>query len=202
MPPSGVVTSPIRADNDFEFICQFPGAFRSLINYYQSSKSNEIFFRCKQNTITIFSTTCTKICKSVVIIDCSLIQRYFCEGEIILKFNLCDILKHFKSIDTTITSLEISHSVRKPDWCTITLIDASMSKRIVDEILLAKFATNDELFDAETTVNNILSNYIVKFDQTSKQFKKTINDISGQGSDVTIEKSFDSPLQFKYKSLS
>jgi len=153
--------------------------------------------------MSFFAKTQSGMSRSMIDIEGELVTKYYCKSERVLKISLSDVLLHFKSIDISTNSIEFIQRANAQEDLTILLHDLNQAKVSDCTFRFNQFEIPTDLFDTEHIVNDILSTFHVRFDQTAKQFKKTVTDLHNHKSTgpVTLEKTCSTPLQFVIRQL-
>jgi hypothetical protein len=199
----GVIANADDPTNTFEFVSDDPTTFKCIFNFFSVGKSKEIFLRCTSNTMTFFAESVSATSKSMIKFDCTKLTKYYCKldecDNRVLKLKLDDVVKHFKSIDTSINRVEMYISAINPDGIDIYLIDDNQGKSSKLFVPFGTFNDKPELFDTEDIVSYLVENFNIRFDQGPKQFKKTVADLCGNNERVVLKKEGTDPLQFECK---
>lgn len=200
-----IIAEPDNPANDLEFMYSEPSVFKCIFNYFHSSKSRDIVMQCTSTKIVFFAKTQSDMSRSMIEIDGNMVTKYFCRSDRVLKIQLDDVLHHFKSIDATTHMVEINQATASPDELMILLHDYNQGKSSDRTFMLNNFVIPHDLFDTEFIVKDLLHTFHVKFNQTAKQFKKTITDLhnyKSMGTSAVLEKTPATHLQFTISHLS
>jgi hypothetical protein len=201
----GIISTPDDSSNEFEFVSDDPTTFKCIFNFFSVGKSKEIFVRCTKDNMTFFAESVSATSKSMIKFDCTKLVKYYCKIDNnaeyrVLKIKLDDVVRHFKSIDTSISSVEMYISSINPEGIDIYLFDETQGKKSKLFVQFGSFNDKPELFDTEEVVNYLVDNFNIRFDQGQKQFKKTVTDLCSNNERVILKKESNDPLQFECKS--
>lgn len=196
----GIVDKPDFEENCLEFSCDTPGVFRGLVNYFNNCKASQIILQCLPTRFAFFAQSQSIVSRTLAEIDVKHVTRYYSAGENVFKINLVEVSKHFKSIDASTNTIEFILATGS-DRLHIVLIDSLQKKRTSITVNIKPYDQTQLLIDTEPIIANLLTNFHLKFEQTAKQFKKTITDLSNQGQVIILEKRPDECLRFSSKTI-
>jgi hypothetical protein len=192
----GIVNEPKNPDNRLEFVYSDPSIFKSLFIYFKNIKAREIHLRCSPSGLTFFARDHSKTSRIFANISGEHVNWYYCESVFWLGINRDNIEKIFSSIDKTFFKIVIIQTKDDHNSLSIIFKDSEIEKECNYKIILSSYNEDEELYESEKIVNNDL--FLIEFNLTAKQFKKTVNDAANYSETITFEKISHNPLQLTY----
>jgi hypothetical protein len=190
----GVVQAPLDKKNVVEMMYHNPIMFRKLISLLKSLSVNEVYLKFSKDKIIIVTMDHFK--KSLVVAEINgfKLNHYFCEKEIEIGVRREVLEKIFHTVDKVYNRVVLK--LKKDSHRSVLFIELyyydldKMDQYEVELINLQNKITKIE--------ENILE-YPIRFEFTSKYFKKIINDMSSMADSFSIEKIGLGPLQITYQ---
>jgi hypothetical protein len=196
----GIVDSPKDSNNRLEFVYSDPTVFKSLFTYFKNIKARDIHLRCSPTGLTFFARDHSKTSRVVAAVAGEHVNWHYCEGEFWVWINREHVEKMFAAIDKTFFKITILQAQDDPNSLTFIFKDAEIDKECNYKVTLSAYAPDDDLYEAEQTLtpDGLLTNFMIEFTLTAKQFKKSVSDASNYSDTVTFEKIGAHPLQLTY----
>lgn len=192
----GIVDAPKNPDNRLEFVYSDPSIFKSLFIYFKNIKAREIHLRCSPEGLTFFARDHSRTSRIFANISGEHVNWYYCESVFWLGINRDNIEKVFSSIDKTFFKIVIIQTRDDHNSLTIIFKDSEIEKECNYKIILSSYNEDEDLYESEKIVNS--DSFLIEFNLTAKQFKKTVNDANNYSETITFEKISNNPLQLSY----
>lgn len=201
LPRKGISTKPTFDSNVMELKYETPLIFKKIFNLCKQMAVKNIKFEFDSNTIRVKSSDHFNKNYNLLTINCSKLNHYYCKFPFNITMNSKNIETVFKKIDKDYDSITI---VSKESSLNES-IHIILNYRLVpsEEYHIISLIENMEIDDNKYVNELEYKKYPVKFELSSKMFKKVISDIASFNQDeheqiFTIEKMKDIPLQFTY----
>ena len=197
---SGIVSTPDDKNNRLEFVYSDLNIFKSLFNYLKNLRTHDIYMRCNKIGITFFARDHSKTSKVVASIAGKHVNWYYCESEFWLGLNRETVEKMFASIDKTFFKITIYQTFDDINNLNFIFNDSEIDKDCNYKIVLSSYTPDNDLFNAEIPLEQsiLTKTFPIEFTLSSKQFKKTISDVSNYSDTLSFEKIGEYPLRLTY----
>ena len=177
-----------------------PQDFKSIFNYFKSIKAEEIHVVCDKQGMKIYARDHSNTSTTIVVIDGANMNTYFCKEEsLTFGLNRARVEKLFASIDKDFYTIELSMNRHERDRMEILLKNSTISKDCRYDVFLTNYPLDHERYScADMLSEETAKTFRLSFRLSSKDFKKTVTDISNYSTSMTIEKFGTKPLQITY----
>jgi hypothetical protein len=198
----GVVESPTDANHRLEFVYEDPSMIKSLFLYFKNLKSVDIHIRCTPEGLSFFTRDAAKMCRVVAEIPGTSLNHYYCDTAFWLGLNRENVERIFSSIDKSFFKVTILHRHDDPDNLNILFKDPEIDKECSYRVTVSSVEVDEDLLAAEAhTTPAALKAFPVEFQLTSKQFKKTVTDVSHFSDVLCFSKLGGHPLQLTFNNV-
>ena len=201
----GIIDVPSEPNYRLEFLYDTPSAFKNIFTYFKNIKAKEIHIKCNPKYMAFFVRDHINIQRTVVHIEGSKINRYFCSGEFTINVTMDRIENIFNTIDSSITTISFIQEDDNINCMYIILRNLDLGREGKHRVDLSTFNEDQELYDSELLLTKeSMDSYPISFSMSAKDFKKMIGDIlciSKNGHEyVMMEKVEGKPLYFTHAS--
>lgn len=204
IPRNGISQNPNFNSNIMELEYDDPTKFKKIFNLCKSMAVKNIKMEFDMTEIKMKSSDHFNKNYNLLTIKGSRLNHYYCKLPFSIILNSKNIEKVFKKIDKNYDTITI---VSRQDTMYQSINIIFKNKSISsEEYHIVNLVENTD-FNIDKNINDCdYKNYPIKFELSSKFFKKAISDIASFNEDtheqfLTIEKMKGIPLQFKYQTI-
>jgi hypothetical protein len=200
----GIVPKPSDPAYRLEVVYDKPAEFKNIFTYLKNIKAKEIHLKCNPKYMALFVRDHINTQRTVVRIEGSNVNNYYCNGEFILHINMDFVEKIFSSIDASISTITFIQEEHTDSHLYIILHNIVLGRKGHYKVNLSSFNEDLDLYDSEKLLSReSLDSYPISYTMTAKDFKKSVSDIlaltqSGSES-VILEKNEGEPIHFSYE---
>lgn len=192
----GIVLQPQHDIHIMEFIYDMPSIFKKIWAFFKSISSSKVQIIFRPTEVILYTKDHLGNSDIRVKIDCSKVNRYYCESEFDIGLTRMDTDSIMSKIDKNYEKIVITSRKNQ----------SKKSLRIVlyNEKDIDESHTTGVINDYDHLLNEhkFLAPYTIQFDLTGRLFKKTMNDINQFNKTATFSRNTpDSPLLLEYHSV-
>jgi len=205
LPREGISMKPSFDSNIMELKYETPIVFKKIFNLCKQMAVKNITFDFDNSFIKMKSSDHFNKNYNLLTINCSKLNHYYCKFPYSITINSKILETIFKKIDRNYDSITIV-SKESNLYESINIIFNNRQLATEEYHILNLVENNENISNKIINELDYLS-YPVKFELSSKFFKKVISDIASFNQDTheqifTIEKIKGIPLQFTYNTVS
>ena len=201
LPREGISVKPCHESNIMELKYETPVIFKKIFNLCKQMAVKNIRFEFDTTTIKMKSCDHLNRNFNLLTINCSKLNHYYCKLPFNITINSKNIETVFQKIDKNYDSITlISKESHIYESLHIIFNNRQISS---EEYHIINLIENNENIN-EKNINELeYQKYPIKFELSSKYFKKVISDIASFNQDAheqifTVEKEKGIPLKFSY----
>jgi hypothetical protein len=201
LPREGISIKPVYDSNVMELKYETPVIFKKIFNLCKQMAVKNIKIEFDINFIKMKSSDHFNKNYNLLTINCSKLNHYYCKFPFSITVNSKNIETVFQKIDKNYDSITMASkeaSLRESIYIIFNNRQVSS-----EECHIINLVENTEQAVEKSIDKLEYQKYPIKFELSSKFFKKIISDIASFNQDTheqifTIEKMENIPLQFKY----
>ena len=195
IPFHGISPTPNNPENKLELVSSSPSNFKVMFNYFKIRSVKELHLRCDHVGLTFFAKNHDNTSKIIGYVYGQYMNWYYCAEEFWVDIDTKNIEGIFSAIDKTCHKITIVQAIDDPQKLTFVLRNSILEKDNTYVVDLNIFPKDEELIATEECLTpEGMSKYKICFTLPSKDFKKSICDISDYSETFSIEKIQDRPL--------
>jgi len=204
LPREGISTKPNYDTNIMELKYETPIIFKKIFNLCKQMAVKNIKIEFDATTIKMKSSDHFNRNYNLLTINCSKLNHYYCKFPFNITINSKSIETVFQKIDKNYDSITM---VSKESTIYESIHIIFNNRQIAsEEYHIINLVENNEHAITKTIDEIDYKKYPIKFELSSKFFKKVISDIASFNQDTheqifTIEKIKGIPLQFTYHTI-
>jgi len=199
LPKLGIVANPSNNDNLVELSYDNVNIFKKIFSLLKLMNVKEINIQFNTNYTKIFGIDHLEKNLINIKLNSNKLNHYYCEYPINITLDPKNLDKITQKIDKNYNLF--SMILKKNTYRNNLIIILNNKILSIDESHIINLIENDvdlhPLYEKSLDYNL----YPLKFELTGKYFKKLINDVAIFSEIFTIEKMYQSPLQFIYKNI-